>query len=164
MAKKTEGTFFNKAGEPVWMFDTKYKAQHGYNEKGEEIWCGDAFVLYDFTADQEYASLLTAGQKGELGELMGAQGKVMGETKHTQEMHDRSALAVADRITGVITTSNRAVAKKIAKEVDSAVLRPGCDTSILDEVQEKKAFDKKTPAERAQDAIEARAKAPAPKV
>lgn len=154
--KKNSGSLFNAQGEPVWSFNTKYKAQHGYDQHGNEIWTGDAFVLYDFTADQEYAALLTKGQKGELGELMGAQGKKMGETMHTQDMHDRSALAVADRITGIITTSNREIAKKIAREVDGAVLDSRCDQSILSEVQVKKALDKRTPAERAQDAINAR--------
>lgn len=159
MSKKS-GRFFDEDGNPQWIFDTPFKAQHGYDGQGNEIWTGDAFVLYDFTADQEYAKLLTEGQKGKLGQLMGAQGNVMGETKHTQEMHDRSALAVADRITGEIATSNRAVAVKIAREVDRAVLKAGCDRSILEEVEEKKVFEKKTPAERALDAINARAQAP----
>lgn len=152
MSKKNTGTLFTKEGEPVYLFHTPYKAVRVVDKEGVEKWVGDPLVIYDQKADKEYAELLAKGLQGEHGDLPGNQGKRPGECLHTKEMDDRSVVAVGD-INGDIKTTDRKVALRILRTVDGAKLDANCDQSLLDEAYERKTEDKRTPAERARDAL-----------
>jgi hypothetical protein len=144
MSKK--GQLFDADGNQIYRFKTPY----GKSMNGGK-WCGQPLVIYDPLGDEEYAELIAKGKRGELGQLAGGVGPVLGESKQTAEMLTRSVIAVADEH-GTVDTPNREHAVYIAAKFPLAVLDPACDQSILTEIKALKEA-KMERADRARQAL-----------
>lgn len=154
MSNKNKGGRFDDQGRPIYRFQTRFGSTVVHTAEGDKC-VGNPLVIYFPTSDPEYAELLRKGKEGKLGELSGGQGKKTGECFHTQEMLDRSAMAVADH-DGSIETPSRDVALYIAANVDGAVYDKHCDQSLLDELEVVAPRVKKSASERARDITLAR--------
>jgi hypothetical protein len=145
MVKDKAGELFDREGNQIYRFRTPYGTSMNDGKR-----LGNPLVIYAPDRDPEYAELLRKGRNKELGELPGGLGFVLGESKHTTEMLDRSVVAVADD-DGTIDTIDRDVALYIAAKFPLAKLDRGSDQSLLDELANVKKADNKTRAERARD-------------